>query len=186
MAFNVNCAICVFKGFRLDERRNPKGLPREPATKSASHPDRRTEKEACVRHWARQTLGRSTVMGDSYDSVSEKVAVIFRELAGERSKALDGSVLPAAITSAITAAQVNENAGEKRFSAKTRSRFTLPTGIRMPRFWLRYIFFQSGLRRHRFRPVLICFWFTCRVTSLRRLGCQATPRMIYSQTPKKT
>jgi len=64
-------------------------------------------------------------MGDSYDSVSEKVAVIFRELAGERSKALDGSVLPAAITSAITAAQVNENAGEKEILRKDEIAFHL-------------------------------------------------------------
>jgi len=41
---------------------------------------------------------------DAYDSVDAKVLAIFTELAGDRTRMLDGSTFPAGITSTITAA----------------------------------------------------------------------------------
>jgi hypothetical protein len=58
-------------------------------------------------------LGKLTVMSDAYQSVGEKVAAIFRELAGERSKALDGSVFPTAIKKTVSAALANENGDDE-------------------------------------------------------------------------
>ena len=51
---------------------------------------------------------------DAYDSVRKKVEAIFKELAGDRAVALDGSKLPAGITSAITTALSGPDAGEKQ------------------------------------------------------------------------
>jgi hypothetical protein len=51
-------------------------------------------------------------MAEHYDSVRKKVAAVFSEMAGERAKMLDGSVLPARITTAITAALSNPDTCE--------------------------------------------------------------------------
>lgn len=64
-------------------------------------------------------------MKDAFDSVSEKVAAIFKELAGERSKTLDGSTFPAAITTAITSALSREEDGEQTFLHKDQIAFHL-------------------------------------------------------------
>jgi len=53
-------------------------------------------------------------MADPIDSVSEKVAAIFRELAGERAAVLDATRLPASVTSVITAALAAEAAEDRR------------------------------------------------------------------------
>jgi hypothetical protein len=64
-------------------------------------------------------------MADSYDTVREKVGAIFRELAGERARALDGTILPAAITSTITAALSSEDATEQDILHKDEIAFHL-------------------------------------------------------------
>jgi hypothetical protein len=51
-------------------------------------------------------------MADSTPSVREKVAAIFRELAGDRAGTLAATTLPAGITSTITAALIAKDAGE--------------------------------------------------------------------------
>lgn len=50
----------------------------------------------------------------SESSVAQKVAVIFRELAGERASAVDGSRFPANVTSTITAAIMGDDADEAK------------------------------------------------------------------------
>lgn len=50
-------------------------------------------------------------MTDSTPSVREKVATIFRELAGERASALDAASFPARIASTIAAALAAEGTG---------------------------------------------------------------------------
>jgi hypothetical protein len=64
-------------------------------------------------------------MADSHDTVREKVGAIFRELAGERARTLDGTILPAAITSAITAALSSEDATEREILHKDEIAFHL-------------------------------------------------------------
>jgi hypothetical protein len=64
-------------------------------------------------------------MEDEFDSVGEKVAAIFKELAGERAKALDGSALPEAITKVITVALAGEEDGEQTFPQKEHIAFHL-------------------------------------------------------------
>jgi hypothetical protein len=64
-------------------------------------------------------------MEDEYDSVQQKVASIFQELAGDRAKTLSGSTLPASITSTITNALLNQNAEEKEILLKDEIAFHL-------------------------------------------------------------
>ena len=49
---------------------------------------------------------------DAHDSVRKKVEAIFTELAGDRTRMLDGSTFPAGITSTITAALSGPDASE--------------------------------------------------------------------------
>ena len=49
---------------------------------------------------------------DAHDAVRTKVAAIFQELAGDRSVTLNGSILPAGITSTITGALAGPGATE--------------------------------------------------------------------------
>lgn len=51
---------------------------------------------------------------DAHDSVRKKVEAIFTELAGDRRRMLDGSTLPAGITSTITAALSGPDASEEQ------------------------------------------------------------------------
>ncbi|HEY4415854.1 MAG TPA: hypothetical protein VGO57_09195 [Verrucomicrobiae bacterium] len=64
-------------------------------------------------------------MSDSHDKVREKVGAIFRELAGARARALDGTIFPAAITSAITAALSSKDATESEMLHKDEIAFHL-------------------------------------------------------------
>jgi hypothetical protein len=64
-------------------------------------------------------------MEDAYDTVGQKVASIFEELAGERSQKLCGTIVPASITSTIASALLNENADEKEFLLKDEIAFHL-------------------------------------------------------------
>jgi len=64
-------------------------------------------------------------MAEPYDSVREKVAAIFRELAGERAKVVEGSTFPKAITSAIASALLSEDADEKVILHKDEIAFHL-------------------------------------------------------------
>jgi hypothetical protein len=48
-------------------------------------------------------------MSEPYDSVRQKVSAIFTEIAGQRANMLEGSRLPANITSTITAALVESH-----------------------------------------------------------------------------
>lgn len=66
-----------------------------------------------------------TVMIDPYKTVREKVGAIFRELAGKRASALDGTILRAAVTSAITAALSSEDATEQEILHKDEIAFHL-------------------------------------------------------------
>lgn len=50
---------------------------------------------------------------DAYDSVCEKVEAIFTELAGDRTRRLDGGTFPAGITSTIAAALSGPDASEE-------------------------------------------------------------------------
>jgi hypothetical protein len=51
---------------------------------------------------------------DAHDSVRRKVETIFTELAGERTRMLDGSTFPAGIASTITAALSGADASEEQ------------------------------------------------------------------------
>lgn len=51
---------------------------------------------------------------DAHDSVRKKVEAIFTELAGNRTRMLDGGTFPAGITSTITAALSGPDASEER------------------------------------------------------------------------
>jgi hypothetical protein len=64
-------------------------------------------------------------MEDAYDSVRQKVASIFKELAGERAQTLCGSKFPASVTSIITSALLTENADEKEILPKDEIAFHL-------------------------------------------------------------
>jgi hypothetical protein len=52
-------------------------------------------------------------MPDSYDTAREKVAAIYEEMVGNRSKILNGSALPKQIISTIAAALSGKDADEK-------------------------------------------------------------------------
>ena len=52
-------------------------------------------------------------MPDSSSPVRERVEAIFRELAGDRAVSLDATILPAGITSTITAALASEDASDE-------------------------------------------------------------------------
>ena len=51
---------------------------------------------------------------DAHNSVRKKVEAIFTELAGDRTRMLDGSTFPAGITSTITAALSGPDASEEQ------------------------------------------------------------------------
>jgi hypothetical protein len=78
-----------------------------------------------ARHFVRSWGLARPFMADSYDTVRDKVGVIFRELAGERARALDGTILPAAITSAITAALSSKDSTEQEVLHKDEIAFHL-------------------------------------------------------------
>ncbi len=64
-------------------------------------------------------------MADSYESVRDNVVTIFKELAGDRSQALEGTILPAAITSTITRALASEVADDNEVLHKDEIAFHL-------------------------------------------------------------
>jgi hypothetical protein len=51
---------------------------------------------------------------DAHDSVRKKVEAIFTELAGDRTRMLDGSTFPAGITTTITSALSGPNASKEQ------------------------------------------------------------------------
>lgn len=64
-------------------------------------------------------------MDDPYSSVRIKVDAIFSEIAGDRARYLSGAILPAAITSTITAALSSADATEHEILHKDEIAFHL-------------------------------------------------------------
>ena len=95
-------------------------------------------------------------MPDPYDSVREKVEAIFTEMAGERAKMLGGSILPAGVTSTITAALSDPEAKQSEVLQADQIAFHLTDWNSDAAFLWRSIYFPSGSRRRRFEQGLTC------------------------------